>query len=71
MLSILQVFTLLSLLLLPALGCGVTQHNFIAHRALEWFDPAAQVDEDFGIFLTMLLNNQDAFQCGAAFPDWG
>ncbi|MCR9066850.1 MAG: hypothetical protein NXI00_22960 [Cytophagales bacterium] len=52
-------------------GCGVTQHNVIAHKALGWFDPAEQVDEDFAIFLSILTQNQDAFQNGAAFPDWG
>lgn len=59
------------LLVVKTLGCGVTQHNLIAHKALEWFDPAVQVDQDFGIFVSILQNNQDAFQCGAAFPDWG
>lgn len=52
-------------------ACGVTQHNLIAHKALNWFQPSVHVNESFGIFSDILQNNQDSFQAGAAFPDWG
>lgn len=51
-------------------GCGVTQHNYIAHKAMNWFYPAAQGAE-YAVFESILQNHQDAFQNGAAFPDWG
>ena len=51
-------------------GCGVTQHNYIAHKAMNWFQPSLY-GEEYGIFLTIIQNEQPAFQNGAAFPDWG
>ena len=48
-------------------SCGVTQHNLIAHKAMGWYNPTQEYD----VFLDIIQQNQDAFQNGAAFPDWG
>ena len=61
----------LGLLVWTVAGCGVTQHNLIAHKAFGWLDPVANGDPIFAPFAAILKENQDAFQNGAAFPDWG
>ena len=51
-------------------ACGVTQHNVIAEKALEW----GCAGSDGGVdsqFFAMIAQHRDAFQNGAAFPDWG
>mmetsp|Transcript_17099 Transcript_17099/g.66590 ORF Transcript_17099/g.66590 Transcript_17099/m.66590 type:complete len:807 (+) Transcript_17099:26-2446(+) len=53
------------------IGCGVTQHNLIAHRAMHWFDPGLVGGPQYAAFADILANNQGSFQNGAAFPDWG
>lgn len=43
--------------------CGVTTHNVIANTALDWFDELS--------YKKLIHDNLEAFQAGAAFPDWG
>jgi glycosylphosphatidylinositol phospholipase D len=49
-----------------SLQCGVTTHNVIANRALFWHRFS-----QFSEYKTIVENNLDTFQAGAAFPDWG
>ena len=47
-------------------SCGVTTHNVIANRALHWY-----MSDDNPEYKTIIENNLESFQAGAAFPDWG
>eukprot|EP01100_Stratorugosa_tubuloviscum_P014442 TRINITY_DN772_c1_g2_i1.p1 TRINITY_DN772_c1_g2~~TRINITY_DN772_c1_g2_i1.p1 ORF type:complete len:822 (+),score=401.78 TRINITY_DN772_c1_g2_i1:18-2483(+) len=47
-------------------GCGVTLHNAIVWRALNWFQ-----SNNFPDYVEILKNNPGALQNGATFPDWG
>ena len=46
--------------------CGVTTHNVIANRAIQFY-----MTELFPQYKDIILNNLGYFQNGAAFPDWG
>jgi len=61
---------LFALLVPSALGCGLTTHNVIAHRAQQWFSDNYPGVKPYAQLLTDPANQQ-AFQNGAAFPDWG
>ena len=61
----------LCLLVLQVFACGVTQHNVIANKALTWLTAWGNQTEHTQQFAALLHANLDAFQNGAAFPDWG
>eukprot|EP01087_Luapelamoeba_hula_P019893 TRINITY_DN6663_c0_g1_i1.p1 TRINITY_DN6663_c0_g1~~TRINITY_DN6663_c0_g1_i1.p1 ORF type:complete len:909 (+),score=122.76 TRINITY_DN6663_c0_g1_i1:56-2728(+) len=45
-------------------GCGVSTHNVIARRASDWFSA-------YPTYYKIIMDHPDAFQNGAAFPDFG
>lgn len=63
------LFTLALLLIVAGIcgACGVTTHNVIANRALQWF-PKSLINNEYHRIIT---SNIGAFQAGVAFPDWG
>jgi hypothetical protein len=54
-----------------AQSCGVTQHNAIGHRALAFIRNSSNNNTLSNAFLQMIQVQQEAFQPGLAFPDWG
>eukprot|EP00211_Chloroparvula_japonica_P005305 CAMPEP_0119151738 /NCGR_PEP_ID=MMETSP1310-20130426/46733_1 /TAXON_ID=464262 /ORGANISM="Genus nov. species nov., Strain RCC2339" /LENGTH=819 /DNA_ID=CAMNT_0007144043 /DNA_START=62 /DNA_END=2518 /DNA_ORIENTATION=+ len=61
--------TILLGLVLTALvdACGVTTHNYVAHRALHRLSTSGE----FGAFNDLIQRHQGSFQAGVAFPDFG
>jgi len=66
---LLVVFLSLVLFSGAGLGCGITTHTEIGHRALEQFRNFRDETGRHQILVDILERNQDAFQAGHPFPD--
>lgn len=64
------MLAILCLFPLGSRSCGVTTHNVIAHRAQQWLGDNYPGLRPYAELLREPANQQ-AFQNGAAFPDWG
>ncbi|XP_041456952.1 phosphatidylinositol-glycan-specific phospholipase D-like [Lytechinus variegatus] len=63
--AVLKSIFILSVVLHKSIGCGITTHIEIAHRATQYFkDTRRDVN-----YKQLILENQDAFQAGNPYPD--
>lgn len=61
-----RVFVLLASLVIHTLGCGMTTHQVIAHRAFSYYFQSV----DYPEYRTLALRHTGALLAGAPFPDY-